>query len=125
MATITIPKLDKRARFEKNQRINTAGGPGNLDNFSPLVISDNDSAETWMGLRKKSGNRNLDYGEIVESNQYEGVLRYREALFNALNNEGVESIRIILDDNRKFAIATWELVNEKKDCIKFTLNEMR
>lgn len=117
---VIIADLKKRVKFEINNpaNLNPTTGPGGVDGFTELLT-------TWGSLRKKGGNRQLDYGEIVESNQYEMYVYYQVALFNALNDEGVESLRIIIDDNRKFTVAAWEKVEEDRMYLKFTLNESR
>jgi hypothetical protein len=118
MAAVKVSDLKHRVRFELNLPVNVVGGPGHLDDFDEDIT-------TWGSLKKYSGSRGLEYGEIVEDNRYEMVVRYRTALFNVLHNEQVKKIRIFIEDNRKFAIATWEKLEEEQVWIKFILNETR
>lgn len=120
MATVTIGKLDKRVKFETCDlvNLNPVTGGGNVEVWGDLLT-------TWGSLKKSNGNRALDYGEIVENNTYTLYTYYQTALFNALHNDAVAKVRIIIDDSRKFTIVTWEKVGEKTMFLKFTLNEQR
>jgi hypothetical protein len=117
MAAVKVGTMKLRVRFEENNPTATAGGPGKLDNFTELL-------ETWgfYDEEAEQGSRQNDYGEIVEANSAPLYVYHRTALMNALNNEGVESIRVIID-NRKFTISKWK--RHQSLYMKFYLNEMR
>jgi hypothetical protein len=117
VAAVKVGTMRLRVRFEQNDPTATAGGPGKLDNFTELL-------ETWgfYDEEREEGSRQNDYGEIVEANSAPLYVYFRTALFNALNNEGVESIRVMID-NRKYTISKWK--RHKTLYMKFYLNEMR
>lgn len=116
---VVAADLTKRVRFEANAPVNLSPttGPGKIDDYDLFLT-------TWGHYKESSGNRALDFGEIVENSTGKLTVRYQIALYNKLFNESVESLRVIFD-NRKFTIAKWKLVDEKKEWIELTLNEKR
>lgn len=117
MADVNPSMFNKRLRFEINQPVNIAGGQGNLDNWTELLTC-------WGYLEKDSGNRALSEFEIVEDNRYKATCWYQSALFNALNNDAVAKVRVLIED-RKFTISSWEKVKEQRNYLRFKLNEQR
>jgi SPP1 family predicted phage head-tail adaptor len=117
MAGVAIGELDVKVRFEKNTRQQVAGGPGMVDNWDGFLTCK-------ARLRKNSGSRFLDAGEITESNSYTLFIRFQQGLYNEIV-AGINLFRVVLDDGRKFTISTWEKEDEQRKWIRMTLNEKR
>ena len=83
---------------------------GGNDSYSLMLV-------TRCRLRKRSGSRFLDLGEITNQQSYEMYCRFQTALEGNLRND----VKIIIDLSR-YTIGTWEKVDEKKSWYKFTLN---
>lgn len=96
-----------------------AGGPGEIDQFTQFL-------ETWGWLRKNSGSRNLETGDIVENLRYTLDVRYNSELHNEILNSATRSIKVVTGNGRKFTIVTLGLEQEDKNrFIRFELNETR
>lgn len=115
---VSIGEMRSVIKFEKNQPVNTPGGPGFTDSFTEFL--------TARGcLKKNNGNRVLSTGEIVEDNRFTLTVWFQAALFNELFSASVKSLKVIVS-NRKFTIASWtELIEDNQRQIEFKLNEQR
>ena len=88
----------------------TQVGAGRQDSYATLVTTDG-------RLRKRGGNRGLRDGEVAFENTYELVVRYQDAIFNAIRSD----LKVDIDGTR-YTIAGWELMDEKRFYIRFELN---
>ena len=114
MSSKTVPSgmLTQRVTFEKitgNEK----------DNVFDLLF------ECWAYLNKSSGSRTLSEAEITEDNRYILITWFDSVLYNAMYNDAIGKVRITHDDGRRFTIASWEMIGEQKEQMRFTLNEKR
>lgn len=110
---VTSPHIGKLRQSGELQTNNpTQLGAGKKDNFTTLL--------TCRGeLIKQRGNRVLDSGEVVINAGWWWTCRYQDAIANITNKK---SIRWIID-GRKFTVNNYELIDQKKRYIRFTLLE--
>lgn len=98
--------------------------------FEKLVGNEKDNVfdllfECWAYLNKSSGSRTLSEAEITEDNRYILITWFDSVLYNAMYNDAIGKVRIVHDDGRRFTIASWEMIGEAKEQMRFTLNEKR
>lgn len=86
---------------------------GQYDNYTTLLT-------TRGRLRKKSGGRRLDYGEIGNAETYELVCRFRDDLEVAIRVD----TRVQIGDYI-YTVDTWERVDEQQRIYLFSLNVLK
>lgn len=105
-----IGKLRQSGQLQVNTPIQQ--GAGYKDNYATLL--------TCRGeLVKLNGNRVLDNSEVVINASWSWICRYQTAIQNITNKK---SIRWVID-GRRFTVNNYELIDQKKNYIRFTLLE--
>jgi hypothetical protein len=80
---------------------------GGIDSYSTLLT-------TRGRFRKQGSNRSLSFGEMTFAGTYELIVRYQDAIFNALRTD----LRVTID-SIDYTIQSWEKLNEERFYIKF------
>lgn len=106
-----VGKLHKVVVFKSNTPATL--GAGASDSYSTLLT-------TRGSLKKLNGSRGLSYGELLESNSYECIVRHQSSLQTNLRMDMKVEI-----DSRTYTIASYELIEEKRFYYRFVLNEQR
>ena len=106
-----IGQLNKVVLFQMN--IPAALGAGGKDVYVDLLT-------TKGYLKKKSGFKNAQFGEISSDNSYDLWIRYQPYLQSHLRID----LRIIIN-SRVFALESWEQVNEKNFYYRLAVNEKK
>ena len=106
-----VGNLHKVVLFRKN----TPGtlGAGGSDSYSDLLT-------TRGSLKKINGSRGLSFGEVLESNSYELIVRVQTLLEQNLRTD----LRVVIE-GRTFTISSWDKMDEKRFYYKIILNEQR
>jgi len=117
---VGVGDMNRYYRLEKNTPVNVqpSTGPGSVDDFDEFF-------EGWGYYRQSSFNRALDFGETVENTSGTLTIWYDDAIFNQLQNDGVKSLKVVFDDNRKFTIAGYRLKDDEREMMVLNLNEQR
>jgi hypothetical protein len=92
-----------------NREAVTTGGQNDV--YSDLIT-------TRGRLRKKRGDRNLDFGLINSNDSYELICRFGTTL-----NAGIKSNGKVSVDGVLFTIQSWEVVDQIKHWYKFQIIE--
>lgn len=80
---------------------------GATDSYSTLLV-------TRGRLRQRYANREMSFGEAVENENYELIIRYQDAIASNMSVDMKFSI-----DGKVYSLSSWELVNEIKDYYRF------
>lgn len=102
--------FNKKGTVVFKQNTPAQSGAGKSDSYATLVTTDG-------RLRKNTSNRGLQAGEMGFDNSYSLIVRYQDAIFNAIRSD----LKVDIDSVR-YTIAGWELQNEKRFYIEFSLN---
>jgi hypothetical protein len=105
---VSVGSQRSRATFINNTPLPV--GAGQKDVYSALFT-------TYLNLRKRSGSRLDDSGELVISKAYEAVGRFASVL------DGINKSTKVVIDNRTFTITDWDLIDERKFYYKFQFTQ--
>lgn len=103
-----IVKLNKIVTFQTNAQ--TPSGAGTVDSYTTLLT-------TRGNLSKIRSGRNLLTGEMSFNGSYYLMVRFTDALYNAIRTD----MRVIIE-NVYYTIDSWEKTEEKRFYIKFVVN---
>ena len=95
--------------FQQNTPVQK--GAGYEDSYADLIT-------TRGGLRSLSSSRGFSFGEMLQTNSFELIVRFQTALESALRGD----MKVVID-GRTFTIATWEKVGEKRFYYRMVINE--
>ena len=102
-------------------KVNTPTASATTDRAAVTSGGQNDSyasSVTTRGrLRKSSGSRSLDLGQLSGQESYELMCRYDSSLNSILKVNGKVTV-----DNVEYTIQSWEVVDQIKHIYKFQLN---
>lgn len=108
-SNINIGKLRKQVQFQADNK--SALGAGFTDAYTTFLT-------TRCHLEKKTGNRNLGFGEITLENEWTMFCRFQTALVGQINS----STRCVID-GKYFTIKSYDQVDEKRFWFTFTLSQ--
>lgn len=103
--------LNKVVVFRQNTP--SQQGAGYVDSYSDLLT-------TRGALRSLSSSRGFSFGEVLQTNTHELIVRYQTALASGLRGD----MKVVID-GRTFTVSTWEKIGEKKFYYKLIINEQK
>lgn len=109
MARVATGQMRSKAQFVSN--VPVPAGAGFKDVYVSLFT-------TWGHLRKKSGGRRLESGEIIIESSHEYTTRFANVLDAGLNNQ----VKAIID-GKTYTINDYWQEDEKNFYYKFNLNK--
>jgi head-tail adaptor len=100
--------LNKIVVFKQNTPTASTTG-GKIDAYTTLVT-------TRGSLSKRNTSKGFSAGEHGFDNSYELIVRYQDAIFNAIRTD----LKILID-SITYTIHSWEKMEEKRFYLKFTI----
>ena len=96
--------------FKQNTPTTTTSG-GGADSYATLVTTDG-------RLRKRSGNRGLQAGEVGFNSSWELITRYQDTIFNAYRSDMKVDI-----DGVRYTVQSCDKIDEKRFWLRFDLTK--
>ncbi len=103
-----VIRLDKVVVFKVNTPAAASTG-GGVDSYSTLLT-------TRGNLSRRSGSKGFNAGEHAFDNSYQLVVRYQDAIYNAIRTD----LKVVID-SVTYTIHSWEKIEEKRFYLKFTI----
>ena len=109
MAGVATGKMRSKATFMRNTPV--PAGAGYKDVYTELFT-------TWGNLRKRTGGRRLQAGDIVIESTHEFTCRLSSVL-----DAGINTKVVVVIDGKTYTIADFWQEDEKNFYYKFSLNK--